>query len=36
VVAGAGEWLEIWNTEAFDDAVEQEEAEFRQDMGLEA
>jgi MraZ protein len=33
VVAGAGEWLEIWNTADFDAAVEQEEAEFRLDMG---
>jgi len=33
VVAGAGEWLEIWSTDAFDAAVEVEEAEFRQDMG---
>jgi transcriptional regulator MraZ len=33
VVAGAGEWIEIWNTADFDAAVEEEEAEFRQDMG---
>jgi MraZ protein len=36
VVAGAGEWIEIWNTDDFDAAVEQEEAEFRQDMGSDA
>src|SRR5688572_5878320 len=36
VVAGAGEWLEIWNTENFDAAIEQEEAEFLEDMGSEA
>ena len=33
VVAGAGEWLEIWNTADFDAAIEQEEAEFNQEMG---
>jgi MraZ protein len=36
VVAGAGEWIEIWNTADFDAAMEEEEAEFRQDMGSEA
>jgi MraZ protein len=36
VVAGAGEWIEIWNTADFDAAVEQEEAEFLEDMGSEA
>jgi transcriptional regulator MraZ len=35
VVAGAGEWLEIWSTEAFDAAVLDEALEFRQDMGSE-
>jgi MraZ protein len=33
VVAGAGEWLEIWNTADFEAAAEAEEVEFRQDMG---
>jgi MraZ protein len=33
VVAGAGDWLEIWNTDDFDAAVQVEAAEFRQDMG---
>ena len=33
VVAGAGEWLEVWNSDAFDAAVQVEEAEFRQAMG---
>ncbi len=36
VVAGAGEWIEIWNSADFDSAVEHEEAEFIEGMGSEA
>jgi MraZ protein len=32
VVAGAGEWLEIWSTADFEAAVQVEAEEFRQDM----
>jgi MraZ protein len=36
VVAGAGEWIEIWNSDDFESAMEQEEAEFRQGLGSDA
>ena len=35
VVVGTGEGIEIWNTEDFDAALQQEEAEFRQSLESE-